>query len=157
MIKLLIFWSAALLLFLGGIVLRIVIPPKFRVQAVRDEASRTIRCTVSVARLLGRSIRLSSIWIPVEYVRALGASPPAGFKERHRVMPEWLYDNAKREVVIWSGRRELPKGSTIELSIPAAHPKAISGTMQFYFECWGLAKVGVSGDCVHVPLNSDEG
>jgi hypothetical protein len=156
MIKVLIFWGAAFLAFFGSIVVWVTLPPKFTAQAVCDEGSRTIRCIVSVARSLGLKIRLTSIWIPVEYLRALGASPPRGFKETARLVPLWLYDNAKREVVIWNSRLELPKDGRIELAIPAAHPKAISGTMQFYFECWGIMKVGCSGARVDVPLNSDE-
>ena len=156
MIKILIFWGASLMLFIGSIIIWVALPPKFTAQAACDEANRTIRCIVRVARSLGLKIRLTSIWIPVEYVRALGASPPRGFKEANRLVPDWLYDNAKREVVIWHGRLELPKDGRIELAIPAAHPKAISGTMKFYFECWGIMKVGCSGGSVDVPLNSHD-
>ena len=156
MIKILIFWSVSLLLFFGSIVIWVTLPPKFTAQAASDETSRTIRCIVRVARSLGLKIRLTSIWIPVEYVSALGASPPRGFKERNRLVPDWLYDNAKREVAIWHGRLELPKDGRIELVIPAVRPKAISGTMKLYFECWGIMKVGCSGGSVDVRLNSDE-
>lgn len=156
MIKILIYWGVAFLFFFGSIVVWIALPPKFRVQVVCDEASRTIRCIVSVARSLGLKIRLTSVWIPVEYVRALGASPPRGFKQTNKFVPEWLYDNARREVVTWNGWLEFPGNKRIELAIPAAHPKAVSGTMQFHFECWGIMKVGCSGARVDVPINSDE-
>ena len=157
MIKIFIFYGGALLAIIGSFVLWFALPPKYRVEAICDEAGRTIRCTVHASRSLGRHIRLCSIWIPTEYVQRLGASPPSGFKETQRLVPEWLYDNAKREVVIWNGRLDMPKDRAIELSIPAVHPKAVSGTIQFGFECWGLAKVGCSYDTVDVPLNSNDG
>ena len=156
MIKILIFWCLAFLAFFGSIAVWIALPPKFTAHAVRDDASRTIRCIVSVARSLGLKIRLTSIWIPAEYVEALGASPPKGFRAKlDRTTPVWLYDNAKREVVVWSGRLEFPKNGRIELTIPATHPKAISGTIKFYFECWGMMKVGCSSASVDVPLSSE--
>ena len=70
MIKILIFLGVAFLAFVGSIVVWVALPPKFTAQAMCDEGSRTIRCIVSVARSLGLKIRLTSIWIPVEYLRA---------------------------------------------------------------------------------------
>jgi len=156
MFKFVIFYGGALLAILGSFILWIAIPPKYTIKAICDEADREIQCTVSGARSLGRHMRLCSIWIPTEYVQRLGASPPSGFKHTSTLVPTWLYDDAKREVAVWSGWLDIPKGRTIELSIPAAHPKAVTGTIQFGIECWGVANVGCQYDTVEAALKSDD-
>ena len=154
MIKIVIFYGGVLLAIIGSFVLWFALPPRYRVEVMCDEAGRAIRCTVHVARSMGRCIQLATISMPTEYVQRLGASRPSGFKELKRYVAE--HDNGKREVVVWWGRLELRKDHTIALSIPAEYPNAVSGTIQLGLECWGLAKVGCSYDTADVALKSKD-
>src|SRR5581483_1073657 len=125
MIKYLAFYGGWALALLGTIAFLLLFRPKLGVRIFCDEAAGTIRCELRVSRSF-HPMTVYYIWIPVDYVEALGASPPARFREEaDRVIPEWAYDGARRELVVWKGRLNIPSGTTIELSIPARHPKAV--------------------------------
>jgi len=154
MIKLILFYGGILLCVVVTFAIWIIRPPKLRVCVVCDEQDRVIRCSLKVSRSFG-SMRVTGLWIPTEYMQALGAVPPVGFKEQpDRFVPGWLYDGAKREVVEWRGRLDIPKGAVIELSMPAKHPTAISGTLCFRYEYRGVAGVGLMSTVVHAPFNT---
>jgi hypothetical protein len=153
MIKFLAFYGGWALALMGTLVFLLLFRPRLRVRTSCDEAAGMIRCELRVARSF-HPITVYFIWIPVEYVEALGASPPARFREEpDRVIPEWAYDGARRELVVWKGRLNVPSGTTVQLSIPARRPKALSGSLVFLYECRGLAGVGILGTWVHAPLN----
>lgn len=156
MIKILVFYGGILAALLATIIIWLIRPPKLNVRVVCDDVGQAIRCSLRPSRTFS-SIRVCSIWLPVEYVKALGASPPVGFKEQaERFVPAWLYDDAKREVVEWRGRLDIPKGAVIELSVPSKHPKAVSGTLCFHYEYRGAAGVGIMSTSVHAPFNTNE-
>src|SRR5436309_3191134 len=106
-LKLVMFYGGALTALVATIFLWLFWRPELKVQTFCDDSAQIIRCAFRATRTLS-PIRLTGIWIPVEYVEALEASPPAGFREKlERMTPVWLYDNAQREVLIWSGRLEV--------------------------------------------------
>src|SRR2546429_487922 len=103
-LKFILFYGGALAALVATIFLWLFWSPQLKAEALCDDSAQIIRCTFQATRTLS-PIRLTGIWIPVEYVDALGASPPKGFSEKFdRTTPVWLYDNAKREILIWSGR-----------------------------------------------------
>ena len=127
MVKFLAFYGMWALALLGTLAFFFLFRPKLRVHIFCDEAAGVICCALRASRSL-QPMYLNSIWIPVEYVEALGASPPPRFREDpERITPEWDYDGVRRQVVVWNGRLKVPSGTTVELSIPARHPKAVSG------------------------------
>ena len=129
--------------------------PELKIHAVSDESAQVVRCTLRATRTFS-PIRLFAISLPVEYAESLGASPPKGFREKVDRETERFYDNAKREVLTWSGRLEVPPGQLVELSIPARNPKAISGTLFFIYEFRGFGSVLISSGSVYVPFNKQE-
>lgn len=156
MIKILVFYGGILIALVATIILWLFRRPELKVCLLCDETTKTIQCTFRTVRSR-RPIRLTSIWIPVEYAQALGASPPAKYKEMpQRLFPVWLYDNAKREVIVWSGHREVSREQPLELSIPAKHPHAVSGTLRFCYEFRGVAGVLMGFGALHVPIKSTE-
>jgi len=155
-LKLVIFYGGALAALMATVFLWLFWRPKLKVEVMCDDSARMIRCAVRATRTLS-PITLTRIWIPVEYAEALGASPPGGFREKFdRFTPTWPYDSAKREIIVWSGRLEVARGQTIDLSIPANHPKAISGTLQLFYEYRGLGGVLMSFGSVEAALNKPD-
>lgn len=154
--KFIIFYGGAFCAFIATLFLWLFWRPKLMAEAVCDEEAGEIRCKLRATRTLAPNpIRLQGIWIPVEYMEAMGASPPPGFQEEYfdREAPDWPYDGATREVVIWNGRLEVPHGQVKEVVIPAKHPRAVSGTLRLVYEYTGFASVLITVGSTHVPLN----
>lgn len=152
------------LLFYGGIFGAVVVTvlvelfwrPQLIGRAICEESNQRIRCLFRTRRTL-RPIRIKGIWIPVEYVEALDASPPKDFgKKPNRMTPVWPYDGKQREVLIWNGCLDLKRGKTGELVIPAKNPKAVSGTLHFSYEYRGVAGVVMASSFVDVPLEIEK-
>jgi len=155
-LKFVLFYGGAFAVLVATIFLWLFWRPELLVQAFSDDLGQSIRCTLRAARTLS-PIRLLSISIPVAYVEAFGASPPKGFREKSdRFRQMWPDDNAQREVLTWSGRVEVARGQTVEISIPAKHPKAISGSLELFYEYRGVGGVLMSCGLVYVPLNKPE-
>jgi hypothetical protein len=155
-LKFVVFYGGAFIALVATIFLWLFWRPELKAEAIGDESAKSIRCTFRAIRTLS-PIRLSGICLPVEYVKSMGASPPEGFCEKlDRETPERLYDNAKREVLTWSGRLEVARGQVVELSIPARHPKAVSGTLFLLYEFRGIGGVLISAGSIHVPFNKKE-
>jgi hypothetical protein len=153
MLKLLLFYGGMLAALLATVLIWLVWPPKLIACVSTDAANHVMRCTLKVARTF-KPIRVTGLWIPSEYVQALGASPPKRFKEDpNRFVPKWPYDNATREIVAWEGRLDIARGETVELSIPIDNPLAISGTICIKYEYRGLGGVGILATSVFVPFN----
>ena len=122
----------------GPIVFTASVTSKLTAIAVRDEAARSLRCTL---RFTGQDkpYTVTEIHLPRELAQALGASPPSGFADEPYVAGPKVGDEAwvqkfNRETVRWVGQLALPAEKDIVVSIPVQQARAGSGTIQFRYE-----------------------
>ena len=152
-LKVLLFYGGMLVALLGTVLIWLFWRPRLIGRVSIDDTNQILRCTLRVARTF-KPLRITGIEIPTEYVKALDASPPIGFKEEpRRFIPRYSYDNATRELVEWSGRLEVARGETVELRIPARNPRDISGTLRISYEYLGFGGVAIMATWIYVPFN----
>jgi hypothetical protein len=153
LLKFLLFYGGMLAALLGTIFVWIIWRPKLIAETSFDEANRILRCTLRAARTF-KPIQVRGIILPTEYVKALGASPPKGFKQDRTWIPAHrLYDDARRELVSWKGQMEIDRGKSVELVIPCDSPNPIPGTMEISYEYFGLGGVALMHTWINVPLS----
>lgn len=122
----------------GPIVFTAPVISKLTAMAVRDEGTRSLRCTL---RFTGQDkpYNLTEIHLPRELAQALGAFPPSGFTEEPyvagpKVGDETFVQKFNRETVRWVGQLALPAEQDVVLTIPVQQARAGSGTIQFRYE-----------------------
>jgi hypothetical protein len=126
----------------GPIVFAGPVTSKLTAVAVRDEGTRTLRCTL---RFTGKDkpYSVTEIHLPRELAQVMGISPPNGFTDEPYVAGPKVGDEAwvqkfNRETVRWVGQLALPPEQDVVLTIPAQHARAGKGTIQFRYEHRGM-------------------